>query len=242
MEEDCNPIHVIGVGLPRTGTASLKAALEILGFGPCHHMQELFKYPNQLEEFLRAHDGQNVNFRKLLKGYQSIVDEPGLAFYKEIHQMYPQAKLVLTVRDSSEKWFESFSNTVGPFFTTNSYFLTVYWVRLLRLQCILCHKIWKKWNHEFGHIGPDFHDRFNARIISENSDKNLLIFNCKEGWSPLCKFLEVDIPQNVPFPHVNDTQKIKEHISKFKRTGLYAWLVVSMTGSIVTYFLIKLMF
>src|ERR1700679_2922839 len=84
--DNADSMRVIGVGLPRTGTTSLKAALEILGFGPCHHMVELFKLPNRTVEFIRAYDGENVDFHELMKGYGSTLDVPTVDFYKEIHQ------------------------------------------------------------------------------------------------------------------------------------------------------------
>ncbi|CAF5135466.1 unnamed protein product, partial [Rotaria sp. Silwood1] len=95
-----NNLRVIGAGLPRTGTSSLKTALEILGFGPCHHMTELLKKPEQGEIFLRIFDGYEADFRELLKGYRSSVDVPTALFYKELHQLYPQAKLILTIISS----------------------------------------------------------------------------------------------------------------------------------------------
>ncbi|CAF1435534.1 unnamed protein product [Adineta ricciae] len=79
-------LRVIGAGLPRTGTLSLKTALEILGFGPCHHMVDLMREPDRIIGFIQAYDGENVDFRQLLKGYRSTVDAPTVDFYKEIQQ------------------------------------------------------------------------------------------------------------------------------------------------------------
>jgi hypothetical protein len=180
-------------GLPRTGTSSLKAALEILGFGPCHHMSELLDKPDRCVEFLRAYDGDKVNFFKLIEGYGSTVDAPTVDFYKEIHQAYPKAKIVLTVRDSDEKWYESFKNTVEQFATDDGLFFVLYPIRSLRLQGIIARKILEKWIAEYGEIGPRIHSQHNARVIGENKEHDLLVFNVKEGWSPLCKFLGVDV-------------------------------------------------
>ncbi|CAF1376380.1 unnamed protein product, partial [Adineta ricciae] len=85
-------LYVIGVGLPRTGTSSLKAALEILGFGPCHHMSHLFYDPQRSLQFLRAFQGHEIDFKELMKGYGSTVDAPTEEFYEKIHQVYPKAK------------------------------------------------------------------------------------------------------------------------------------------------------
>ncbi|CAF1460229.1 unnamed protein product [Rotaria sp. Silwood1] len=105
-KSDCDNadyLRVIGAGLGRTGTSSLKAALELLGFGPCHHMSELFDKPDRSLQFIRAFDGDKVDFHELMKGYGSTVDSPTSDFYKEIHKAYPKAKIVLTLRDSDEK-------------------------------------------------------------------------------------------------------------------------------------------
>ena len=81
--EDNVYLRVIGAGLPRTGTTSLKDALEILGFGPCHHMEELFKKPSRIKEFNRAMNGENVDFYQLMEGYGSTVDSPTMELYEE---------------------------------------------------------------------------------------------------------------------------------------------------------------
>ncbi|CAF3698029.1 unnamed protein product [Rotaria sp. Silwood1] len=124
--DNADYLRVIGAGLGRTDTSSLKAALELLGFGPCHHMSELFDKPDRSLQFIRAFDGDKVDFHELMKGYGSTVDSPTSDFYKEIHKAYPKAKIVLTVRDSGEKWFESFQNTVGPVSVDNYYYFAVY--------------------------------------------------------------------------------------------------------------------
>jgi hypothetical protein len=134
--KDADYVRVIGAGLPRTGTSSLKAALEILGFGPCHHMVHLAADSSRCLSFIRALDGHEVDFYELMKGYGSTVDAPTEEFYKEIHQIYPNAKIILTVRDSGEKWFESVRNTIGPSATDILYLISVYPIRFLRLQCI----------------------------------------------------------------------------------------------------------
>jgi hypothetical protein len=105
--KDANYLQIIGAGLPRTGTSSLKAALELLGFGPCHHMTHLLDESERAIQFIRAFDGYQVDFSELMKGYGSTLDAPTVAFYKEIHRTYPKAKVILTVRDSGKNWFES---------------------------------------------------------------------------------------------------------------------------------------
>ncbi|UJR18533.1 hypothetical protein I4U23_005439 [Adineta vaga] len=235
--DDAGDLCVIGAGLPRTGTSSLKAALEILGFGPCHHMSELFAKPDRSIEFARALDGEKVDFRVLMKGYGSTVDSPTADLYKEIHQAFPKAKIILTVRDSGEKWYESIQNTFGSTINSDLHYFSMYLIRFLRLQCVVTRKLTRKWIREYGKIGPKMHDQHNKRVINENNEKDLLVFNVKEGWAPLCKFLEVDIPKNIPFPNVNDTQVVKRALKTMQILGWCSWILLTSIVSVGCYVL-----
>src|ERR1041384_7757362 len=97
-------LKVIGAGLPRTGTLSLKIALEELGFVKCYHMCELFNDLNQLDFWNRCARGKPVNWEAFFTGYQAAIDFPASLFYKELIQIYPKAKVVLTVRDPAT-WY-----------------------------------------------------------------------------------------------------------------------------------------
>jgi hypothetical protein len=104
------PLSVIGAGYGRTGTLSLKGALEQLGFVKCHHMLEVIHDPKQNQGWTAAAFGQPADWDSLFEGYQATVDWPGCHFYQELADYYPEAKVVLTVRDPLA-WFESISNT-----------------------------------------------------------------------------------------------------------------------------------
>jgi hypothetical protein len=239
-EKDTNGLRVIGAGLPRTGTTSLKVALEILGFGPCHHMNKIVRTPHRILEFIRAYDGEEIDFHKLMEGYGSTLDIPTSDFYKEIHQAYPQAKIILTVRDTSEKWFESFQNTVGILITSRFHYFCTYLLRFLHSLQIMLGKIYKRWNKEFGPITPSFHDQYNRRVMNENKEGEILVYNVKEGWPPLCKFLEVDIPQNIPFPNVNDTKEFTRKIKFAQIIGLFFWSVVAALFVLFIYIVMRI--
>ncbi|CAF0960411.1 unnamed protein product [Rotaria sordida] len=239
--DNASDLRVIGAGLPRTGTSSLKAALEILGFGPCHHMTELFDKPEQSILFARALDGYEIDFRELLKGYGSSVDAPTALFYKEIHQAYPKAKVILTVRDNSEKWLESFKNSIGPVGLDIFFYIATYLIRRFRLQCIVVRKIMQKWMTEYGQIGPHIHELYNARVIQENKQDELLVFNVKQGWPPLCRFLNVPIPEDIPFPNVNDTKYVQERILVARRVGWCTWACLIAVIAVFIYFFISFM-
>ena len=107
-------LDVIGPGFGRTGTNSLKLALEHLGFGPCHHMFEVRDKPEQLPHWEAAANGEEMNWHAVFDGYRSQVDWPGARFWRELVRFYPDAKVVLTVRDPDE-WFDSVQATIAPF-------------------------------------------------------------------------------------------------------------------------------
>src|SRR5437870_2958107 len=103
-------LKVIGAGLGRTGTLSLKLALEELGFGPCHHMAEVMLHLESVPLWIQAADG-NPDWEAIYKGYAATVDYPGCFFWRELEKFYPDAKIILTVRDP-EQWFESTQATI----------------------------------------------------------------------------------------------------------------------------------
>ena len=104
-------MKVIGVGGPRTGTASLKDALEILGFGRCYHMEWLFNHQEDLKYWHELFNTGKTDFDRLFQGCQSTVDFPGYLNYKALYKQYPEAKFILNDRDP-EAWYESAKHTV----------------------------------------------------------------------------------------------------------------------------------
>ena len=106
-------LKVIGAGFGRTGTRSLKEALEMLGFAPCHHMMEVFTHPEQVPFWDRVALGEKFDWEELFAAYQSSCDWPSCTFYKELAAYYPTAKIILSLRDP-KSWFKSVSNTIMP--------------------------------------------------------------------------------------------------------------------------------
>ena len=107
-------LKVIGAGFGRTGTQSLKVALEELGFGKCYHMQEVMRNPSHFKKWAEIMEGGKADWDALFEGYQSGADWPLAAYYKELMVAYPDAKVILTVRDP-ERWYESISTTLYQF-------------------------------------------------------------------------------------------------------------------------------
>jgi len=195
-----NGLKVIGAGFGRTGTLSLKHALEELGFGPCYHMSELFDKPGVDEQWDAIVRGEPADWHMIFKGYQATVDWPACTFYKELMQVYPGAKVLLSVRDP-EKWYESVASTIYRVSHLNPDHARTPHGHMVHTL------IWQ------GTFDNRFEDKDYAiavflRHIEEVKQhvpaEKLLIYNVKEGWEPLCAFLGVEVPEGKPFPHDND--------------------------------------
>lgn len=212
-------LAVIGAGLGRTGTLSLHAALERLGFAPCEHMTNCFAHPKRfalwLEATRRKRAGESIDWRPLFTGYRATVDWPGVYFWRELVAAHPEAKVILTVRDP-ERWYDSARTTI--YTATQAREATPAARLLYRLVSLanphaehgfrtVKETVWD------GTMRGRFEDRDEAiRIFEEHNREviatvpleRLLIFDVKEGWEPLCAFLEVPVPAGELFPHLND--------------------------------------
>lgn len=204
-------MKVIGAGFGRTGTLSLKTALELLGAGPCYHMAELMKHPEHLDTWEARVRGEVVDWRALFAGWGSTVDWPACSFYEEILAAHPEAKVLLSVRDPA-RWHQSCMETiykVGHIFPLGR--MMPYLPRLGRPTRVAMRLIW---DQTFGGRFPDREHAisvFNAHydeVRAKVPPEKLLVYEVKEGWGPLCEFLGVPVPDE-PFPHVNDSESVK---------------------------------
>ena len=193
-------LKVIGAGYPRTGTASQKLALEQLGFGPCHHMREIFMDMKSAALWVAAADGK-PDWPAIFKSFNSCTDAPGCTFWRELMDFYADAKVVLSVRDP-EKWFESTQATVfSPAWRQQS------------LTTPLSEFFAKAVYPEFGERinDRDFmlaqFKRHNDEVIRTVPKERLLVFDVREGWDPLCRFLGVPVPAT-PFPQTNAREEM----------------------------------
>jgi len=198
------PLQVIGAGLGRTGTASLKVALEQLGFNPCYHMGEVIGRPSDIDLWLAALDG-NADWPALLGNYKATTDYPACMFYRELADLHPGARVVLTVRDP-ERWFDSINETImSPAFTDamkDTPFGT-----LNKLA------IWDRYDgrvHDRDHMVSAFNQHVESVKRDIPADR-LLIYEVKQGWEPLCAFLDVPVPDTA-FPRVNTRDETRQFI------------------------------
>lgn len=195
-------LEVIGSGFGRTGTKSLKAALERLGFGPCHHMHEIVEHPEQVGHWQRLAAGEAVDWTAVFAGYRSQVDWPGAHVWRELADAFPKAKVVHTVRPE-EKWWASFDRTIGKLMAR---------YRDMPMPPHIA-DILSAWNDLAGKVtfGGVLDDRENGLAAYRRRTEEvraalpagrLLVFDVAEGWAPLCAFLDVPVPDE-PFPHHN---------------------------------------
>ncbi len=195
-------LQVIGSGFGRTGTKSLKAALERLGFGPCHHMHEIVENPGQVVHWQTLAAGGDVNWETVFAGYASQVDWPGAYVWRELAEAFPGAKVVHTVRPE-EKWWASFDKTIGKLMARYEELPLPPHIR----------DILSSWNDlagkgTFGGVLDDKETGLSAfrrgteEVRAALPPERLLVFDVAEGWEPLCAFLDVGVP-NEPFPHHN---------------------------------------
>jgi hypothetical protein len=197
-------IRVVGAGFGRTGTMSLKTALEMLGFGPTYHMTEVFTHPEHIPIWQAAAEGRPVDWDALFTGYQSAVDWPTAAFYDRIMDAFPESKVILTVRDPA-RWYASVRSTIFPASTGVLPADPTPEQRAHRTMTDTA--IWQ------GIFGGGIEDRAHALDVFDRHAREveahvpagrLLVYEVGQGWEPLCRFLEVPVPP-APFPHLNDT-------------------------------------
>ena len=197
-------LQIIGTGQGRTGTTSLKAALEILGYDKCYHMVELFKNPDEIIYFEQAERGENVDWDKLLQGYKSAVDFPIIRYYKELMVKYPDAKLIHTTREVNS-WYKSASDTI--FWASKPNFSRIFKMlikvpfspilrkrlRVLKYNGAMLDKFYGKDLKNKKAVIKVFNE-YNDEVLKTVPKERLLVFNVKSGWEPLCKFLNVPVP------------------------------------------------
>ena len=198
-------LKVIGAGLPRNATWSLKLALEHLGLGPCYHMSEALEHPEHWPLWETAVAGGSVDWGALFQGWGSTTDAPACHFYRELATFYPDAKVVLSVRDE-EGWFASTQNTIlSPAISA---------MHAMRGAGPMIEAI--NWGS-----APELrdHDWMLARYHRHNEEvkatipaRRLLVYDVAEGWAPLCRFLGRPVP-DMPFPRNNSTEDFQGMIA-----------------------------
>lgn len=191
-------LEIIGAGFGRTGTLSLKLALEKLGFGPCYHMVEVFQNPDAINWWIDAATGK-PDWEKIFEGYNATVDWPSCTFYAELAETYPDAKVILTERDS-EAWFESTQATIFPAERPADSPPAFQEMFERAIADLFDGRI-----RDHDHAIAVF-ERHNAEVRDRIAPDRLLVYEVAQGWEPLCEFLSVPVPDE-PMPKVNTTEQ-----------------------------------
>ncbi|HEY9762127.1 MAG TPA: sulfotransferase family protein [Trichocoleus sp.] len=203
-------LSIIGAGFGRTGTLSLKAALEMLGYGPCYHMIEVFAHPEHIDLWNAADEGE-FHWDEIFSQFRATVDWPGCEFWQPLLEQYPDAKVILTLRDP-DRWYESALKTIygithRPPSADASPIMHAQ-------QAMVAKMVWQKT------FGGRFADREHAIAVFNAHNEavkaavpadRLLVFEVRQGWEPLCAFLDCPIP-DAPFPNVNSTEEFLARI------------------------------
>ena len=246
---------VIGAGFGRTGTSSLQEALSILGYGPVYHMREVIKDPHGVEKWQHVADlkleGKNVPkdvWDDVFWGYQSTVDLPAATHWEDLMEIYPRAKIILSIRDP-DKWFDSVVKTIAPATPVWRFLYKLTLIHDYKFANMAYHNVWKPM------IGENIDDarnksklidafnKHNERVKSKVPPTRLLVFDVKQGWKPLCDFLECDVPtrpvedgvgveekQPLPFPHVWELQEFEVMLAKKRRKCIKRLAIGCLVG------------
>ena len=215
---------VIGTGLSRTGTTTLRKVIEELGLGPCYNSTELFIRPRGIEFWEALEKGDKVDFEDFFKNYNAIIGFPCYIFHQQLKGKYPDAKLILSYRDP-EVWHEDISRTV---FESESSHVNKAYADEVRsfdpylADCILRIHGLQKRILEDNYFEGRFADKdfavqrymeWNEDIKTIYAEDELLEYQVTEGWGPVCEFLGLPVPEGKPFPHLNDPNTFHERSS-----------------------------
>ena len=198
-------LKIIGAGLGRTGTASLKVALEQLGMGKCYHMTDVLQDPPRGKAWVEAAKG-NADWDTIFDGYGGSVDYPGCTFWEELADYYPDAKIILTTRDPV-RWWESSNETIMSEMLVEGIKGSPFGELMQRIVFDTVDNRMRDKDFMVSYF-----EKRNAEIIEEVPPERLLVYQVREGWGPLCEFLGKPIPE-VEFPRINSREETRELIS-----------------------------
>ena len=198
-------IRLIGAGFGRTGTLSLKHALEKLGLTKCYHMAEVMQNPHHMATWQAAHNGEAIDWHDFLAGYQATVDWPSCNLWREQLAAFPDAKVLLSLRDK-DRWYDSVMATIYKFSRAG---LTdddpnrragAQWANEIIWQRVFDGRM-----DDRAHVTGVF-EKHNQSVIDALPADRLLVFEAVQGWEPLCNFLELPVPDE-PYPRVNSREE-----------------------------------
>jgi hypothetical protein len=200
-------LRVVGAGLGRTGTHSLKLALEMLLGRPCYHMSELFKREDDTAVWAAATRGEEVDWATFLAEFAATVDWPACAFWNEIAAATPEAVVLLSMRESPEAWWTSMERTIVQALQKPPTPDDEGWVERRRMVLAMIEKTFTPdWRERDAAIAA--YVRHNDRVRDTIPAARLVEWRPGDGWEPICAALGLDVPAE-PFPHTNTTAEFR---------------------------------
>lgn len=198
-------LAIIGAGLGRTGTNSMRLALERLGLGPCHHMYDVIEHDDLVPLWEAVLAGQPPQWDRIFQGYRATVDWPGAAYWRALADHYPDAKVLLTTRDP-RSWWRSISGTILRAITSDEPSPSEIRARRIEMNRRLIIEMLLK-----GKIDDEAHavtcfEAHNRAVEEAVPEGRRLTYRLGEGWEPLCAWLGVPVPDE-PFPRTNSTEE-----------------------------------
>jgi sulfotransferase family protein len=195
-------LRVVGAGLGRTGTASLKVALERLLGGRCYHMIELIERPGDTEYWERAAAGETVDWDWIAQEYVATLDFPAAVFWRELLAGHPGAVVLLSTRGSADAWWASFERTILPVLTKEVPPGEPEWARRRAMNLAVFERFTPGWRERDAAI--DGYERHNDDVRRNVPAERLIDWQPGDGWDPICSVLGLSVPDE-PFPHENTT-------------------------------------
>lgn len=253
-------MKVIGAGFGRTGTTSLKAALQELGFGPSYSLTEVFVHPEHIGFWQAARDlakrgsaGEDVDWKGFFagygRGYEVAVDWPACSFYGQIMEAFPEAPIILTVRDPN-RWYESMLSTIyqirwvttGPWPIRVAFaFAGLFFPGITGTARLADHLVWEDTfdgRFEDRDYAIEVFERHNEAVRRRVPPERLLVFDAREGWEPLCDFFGVEVPDQ-PFPYLNEAREMRRRLLGLVALSAAAPVLALLTIVAATMFLLR---
>ncbi len=232
-------LKVIGAGFGRTGTSSLKVALEHLGYDPCHHMKEVLTSSEQIKWFEQISRGEPIDWNIVFSKFEAAVDWPSSAYYEELALYYPDAKVILSIRNA-EKWHQSTLETI--FSMSEKFPKWLLWIFPPACQWLdMVYRI--IWDGIFDGRFEDHDHAVNVflkhieKVKSVIPAERLLVHEAKDGWEPLCHFLGKQIP-DIAYPRFNERKKLKRVIYLFICLEKLPWILIGILTTLALYSLV----
>ena len=226
-------MDIIVAGWGRTGTRSLKFALSHLLNKPSYHMQNILLNKNEAKKWNNFFitKSKKIDWDAIYSNYGACLDFPSCNYYKELMEYYPNSKVILTTRDS-KSWIKSWNvlenqvlNSFTFKFMARIPYTSFYLQKKIHNELIIGkHGVFRGKGSDKDRM--NLFEEWNQSVINYVPNDRLLVYHPKEGWEPLCNFLDLPTP-DIQYPHLNKTKNMG-HMSRFINSMFFIITVLSL--------------